>query len=47
MAVVLACGRTLMVTLIKEDGTGKTDANSYADYEECVAYHEARSKSVV
>ena len=30
-----------MVTLIKEDGTGKTDANSYADYEECVAYHEA------
>jgi hypothetical protein len=28
------------VTLIKEDGTGKVDANSYAYVAECDAYHE-------
>ena len=28
------------MTLIKEDGTGKTDANAYADVAESDAYHE-------
>ena len=30
-----------MLTLIKEDGTGKVDANSYADVAEGDAFHEA------
>jgi hypothetical protein len=29
------------LTLIKEDGTGKVDANSYADVADADAYHEA------
>ena len=31
----------MALVLIKEDGTGKADANSYADVAECDAYHEA------
>jgi hypothetical protein len=34
-----------MATLIKEDGTGKADANSYADLAEADAYFEARLHS--
>ncbi len=30
----------MSLTLIKEDGTGKTDANSYANVADCDAYHD-------
>ena len=30
----------MALILIKEDGTGKADANSYADVAECDAYHD-------
>lgn len=30
----------MALTLIKEDGTGRTDANAYADVAACDAYHE-------
>jgi hypothetical protein len=30
----------MALTLIKEDGTGKTDANSYADVADGNAYHD-------
>ena len=30
----------MALTLIKEDGTGKTDANSYAEVADCDAYHD-------
>ena len=32
----------MSLTLIKEDGTGKADANSYADQDDGDAYHEGR-----
>ena len=31
----------MALTLIKEDGTGKIDANTYASVADCDAYHEA------
>ena len=30
----------MALTLIKEDGTGRTDANSYAEVADCDAYHD-------
>ena len=30
----------MALTLIKEDGTGKADANSYADLTDANAYHD-------
>jgi hypothetical protein len=30
----------MALTLVKEDGTGKADANAYADVADCDAYHE-------
>lgn len=32
----------MSLTLIPEDGTGKTDANTYASQAECDTYHDAR-----